>query len=970
MPPPRKALLPDANKTFVNRERPIAAFEQAVAGIAADGASVLVFYGIGGQGKSSLARELARRCEAGERPPFLDVRCAGLDLHGRPNSDPEMLMVWLRNAFAEAGIAAPCFDLTLGIQWAAQRPEQPLPELRSSWFSRESEVIGGTALDLLTVVRDLGGEEIAKIPILGGLIRKASGWALRKGYETYLHAAHGPLQELYRNGELKKPYEIAALLPWMLAQDLNAHLGRHPEERLVLLIDEYERVFAEGGAAESWSANPFDRNMRTLIAETNGLLAVFFTRERLPWDDDPDWTETLAGRQHLLGGLAAGDAEQFLRAIPIADASIRAAMIAGARETAQVDASVYPFMLDLQVERLRQLIAQGKPVTAESFRVAAPDFRNRRREIVERVLRDYDPPLQATLRRLACARRFDRPAFEEVVTTFRTGLPGDSFDIIAELSFASKSEDGFVSIHSVMAEAIREMLEPEKRAEALAVLFKHYEARATVASHFDVTDATIMALDEAAYLRREQGVEGYGEWLRLISEPLAVAARYAAYGELWREALIAVESRLGSDSRDMGECLNNLGRIASEQGDYAGALSRHRQALAISERLNGKDTTESANLLCNVGGALMTLGDYAAAKACFEQALAIREKVQEPDHPEIAINLNNLAHVLGDLGDYAGARKLHEKALPIREKAHGPDHPATATTLNNLGRTLEELGDFAGAREIHERALAIREKMLGEEHPATSISLNNLANVLAQLGDYSSANILYERSLRIREKTLGANHPDTATSLHNLAYTLNRLGDRAMARTLQERSVAITERTFGRKHPATAGSLTGLATVLNDSGDRDQARALYEEILAIREKTLGPDHPQTADTLNSLATVLRAQGENERALAIYQRALEIKQKRFGPHHHAVARVLNNMAQLYEEQGERAKARALFERSLPIIEKIYGKTHASTIGTARHLRRIALDQGDTARADALAQEYGADVSPASAPESQP
>jgi hypothetical protein len=41
------------------------------------------------------------------------------------------------------------------------------------------------------------------------------------------------LQKLYSNGELKKPYELSALLPWMLAQDLNFYIAAHEYERRV-----------------------------------------------------------------------------------------------------------------------------------------------------------------------------------------------------------------------------------------------------------------------------------------------------------------------------------------------------------------------------------------------------------------------------------------------------------------------------------------------------------------------------------------------------------------------------------------------------------------------------------------------------------------------------------------------------------------------------------------------------------------
>src|SRR3984893_12185188 len=115
----------------------------------------------------------------------------------------------------------------------------------------------------------------------------------RQDEKAYLFRTREALKELYYNSELKKPYELLSLLPWMLAQDLNCHIAAHPKERLLLFIDEYERVFDEGGAGARWKENPFDAHIRTLIQYSNGLLAVFFSRERLAWENDPDWRDDL-----------------------------------------------------------------------------------------------------------------------------------------------------------------------------------------------------------------------------------------------------------------------------------------------------------------------------------------------------------------------------------------------------------------------------------------------------------------------------------------------------------------------------------------------------------------------------------------------------------------------------------------------------------------------------------------------------
>src|ERR1700722_5121760 len=123
MPPPRLSSLPTANKIFVNREGPLRIFENAAFNIPADGVKLLTFYGIGGQGKTALCRQLMQ-IKQGD-PSYRFFRRAELDLHGRPKTDPDLLLVWIRNGFADAGGALPCFDLALAIVWEATRGEQP-----------------------------------------------------------------------------------------------------------------------------------------------------------------------------------------------------------------------------------------------------------------------------------------------------------------------------------------------------------------------------------------------------------------------------------------------------------------------------------------------------------------------------------------------------------------------------------------------------------------------------------------------------------------------------------------------------------------------------------------------------------------------------------------------------------------------------------------------------------------------------
>jgi hypothetical protein len=219
MPPPRQSQLPAANKIFVDREAPQRIFEDAAFAIPIDRSRVLVFYGVGGQGKTALCRELMRKTDAKVEPKYGFLRRTELDLHNRTKEDPDGLLVWIRNGFADAGVAFPCFDLAFAIAWEATRGEEPLPKFTRPWLGRTTAAGSDHAKEL---IGEIAG---SVIPGAGFLLKRISHWAIDKGKRFYLEQTKDALREIYTAaGELKKPFEFSALLPWMIAQDLNAHL--------------------------------------------------------------------------------------------------------------------------------------------------------------------------------------------------------------------------------------------------------------------------------------------------------------------------------------------------------------------------------------------------------------------------------------------------------------------------------------------------------------------------------------------------------------------------------------------------------------------------------------------------------------------------------------------------------------------------------------------------------------------------
>jgi tetratricopeptide (TPR) repeat protein len=859
MAPPRD-FFRVAHNRFVDRETQQKLFEDAVFAIPPDRSNVCVFYGIGGQGKTALCRVLFRKLDPAVEPSYKFVRRAEVDLHDRSKSDPDLLLVWIRNSFVKSGVELPAFDLALAIVWESTRPEQPFPKLIKPWLGRITEgadlgVDEGASAAVNWLKSDeaihLFGELVGEIPGLGFLLKKGGKWAIDKTKKAYLLQTREALRTLYVNGELKQPYELSQILPWILAQDLNFYISRHSDNRLVLLIDEYERLFDEGGAGSRWNENPLDRNIRTLIQYANGMLVTFFLRERLPWETDPDWREDLENSQHFLGGLDDKDAEAYLVTIPISDPEIRQAIIAGARETSESDAFVYPLLLDLLVAHWRFLSASGAVVPGQ-FNVAAKSFAPRRREIVSRVLRDYGLPLQKTLERISVAHRFDRPAFDHMVQAFGTALPLDQFQRISELSFVTKSEDGFLTIHNAISETLRETLTPDIRRTSIEALFSHFEERANVNS---VTTASIAALSEASYLRWAQGVDGYAEWLRQRTTPLRLYAKFPSVTSLWRDAARRIGDSVGDKHPDTATALDILGVLLWDQGDRTGALPLLERALETREQALGPEHAETATSLVNVAGLLHAQGNLALARPLYERALVIRQEELGEEHLDTATSLDKLGLLLHTEGDRVRARTLFERALAIRENAACPDDLDTASSLNNLGVLLWDQGDRTHALPLLERALAIREQVLGQEHSTTITSLANIAGLRYSNGDLVEALRLSELALTRYETALGPEHPYTSRLLLNIAAIMFAQGKNAGVRERLEKAVAINEKALGLDHPDTAMSLTHLGVFLSHRGEISGARSLFKRALEVYSSTFGPESPRAVQVRTYLGRI-------------------------------------------------------------------------------------------------------------------
>ena len=233
--------------------------------------------------------------------------------------------------------------------------------------------------------------------------------------------------------------------------------------------------------------------------------------------------------------------------------------------------------------------------------------------------------------------------------------------------------------------------------------------------------------------------------------------RYEESERLYRRALAVQESALGQDHPEVARTLNNLAGVYVDRDDVQAEIVLAR-ALAIKDKMLGPDHPNVAYSVENLAQVHRNLGHFAESEALHTRALAIREETLGRDHPDVGLSLHGLANVYLDQARCDQAEALLTRALTIWGKTLDPEHPHVAHGFNLLALVYREQGRYNDAEALHERALSIFEKAFGADHLYVGTSLHNLAQLYCRQERYAEAEPVLARVLAIREKALGHEH--------------------------------------------------------------------------------------------------------------------------------------------------------------------------------------------------------------------
>jgi len=724
----------DEMARFTNREGQQATFQRHLQ--SANEPQVLVFYGVGGTGKTWLLKKLREQVPDGIPSAYLDF---DVSKNGKRYVDDHVTV--LQSIKEQLSVPTPRFDLALAM---LHKKRGHVTESGSGvpWLDIAGDIVSSSVPGAGPVLKMLSKSALVRL----------EGTSLEKLLRT--HFGKDLVIALRRMTDQEIENSLLGYLSEDLAESLPTHLNR--AVKCVIFLDTFESIGA--GFENKEHKRSREECFQNLAAKCGFALVVIAGQNRLSWDENPEWAEYLD--QHLVGGLSEGDARQFLTRCDITAEKLQDCILATSKEST---GGYHCFSLGLCANIVVNERNAGSEPEAETLRFKPQDWD----QLARRFLKSLDSDTDCIwIEQLALTPRFDETAARHAYSPERSTAQAAAWRKLRGYSFVERLSDSeWYSIRSEMRAALRNQPSAQERLSEDHRQWRDYWSSRSEAV---ADDAAGLAWYHSYYLNPVGATKTWKELAEnaRTSRPARMREHSGMLG--WLEPLQLLENTFRTKAET--GALWCLGQELSKSSFKRG--SNLQRAIACFEAVLCEVTEEKSpqhwgRVKDNLGGAWreMPTGDHTAnlnnSIASYEAALRV---FTEQDFPQkwamISCNLGMAWRALPTGDCTANVRKAivyYEAALRVLNEHEFPSLWANAQ--NSLGIAWAYLArndaepDFMTSITCYEAALRV---LTEQDFPQNwAMIQNNLASVWDSLptGD-RTANLknsiaCYEAALRV-----------------------------------------------------------------------------------------------------------------------------------------------------------------------------------------------------------------------------
>lgn len=698
-----------------NRER-AHAIDQVLSDQTRDEYRVLVFYGSGGHGKTSLSNEIQKELREftkskyakSSTPPLI----ANLDFDFNSKigtSNPRQPHEALKSIRVQLGrqISRPFWGM----------PKANFPSFDIAFREFHGKVSPNLAFEASHP--DLAGDN----PFLKGLITTLDAYSM--GFTGYMWEFLGKRksQELlnaYHGGKLIDRQWLQSLsIPQLrdmlidcFAADIRALMWDQKEvdgqtkfdrkHRIVVFVDTYEALWQDAPDKRGIAAKRIDSWMRRLVELTPGVVYIITGRDALQWDSK----EIESGLdQRRLEGLPWEDADAALREVGIAEEAIRETILSSAHiNTGPEGRRILPFIMQLDADTYGAILKRHRERGGP--KPTADMFGGKKEDVLARFLEHLNQDELEALNFLSAPRAFDEELFDHMKSKYFAERP-ILYSELRERSLYRESRDGqSLTIHALLREhMVARVAEtnPKRSREINGMLHQWYAERLSLAETQHRYSDMANLFEEAVHHRDDMRSREYFDWLTTWVSALnsheegavALPVLRAAHDDtaiMFEQSAGDKESLLRHTSiaRTLAYTLRNEEQYTEAEEIYRSKIELIEQFIAKNPELQQFGVDVSA--------------DYAQIQTRFNDRI---KSLVDGDH-----NAQNISEIYKDV-----ANMIH--AIPGSESASSRFRAELAWLQLGLAKTLDSiggLGNYRRALELFDGALQLASDSMSERN--------------------------------------------------------------------------------------------------------------------------------------------------------------------------------------------------------------------------------------------------------------
>ncbi|MDD3040622.1 tetratricopeptide repeat protein [Bacteroides sp.] len=418
-------------KEFIDRKAPRKLFYDILGSEPPYNQNVIMYYGIGGIGKSSLVKNLK------EYTKEQGVLLSSVDFDDPSLRSPYKALISLEN---KIGTTFPHFDIAVTLCFIKRNPQ----------FSfRDSGLPNALSRKVL---------ELHHSSSNSALYNSTSGITelIYNEFSQYF-ALDESIKEQIAALEECSAADIEEQLPRFFAVDLFRHMAIEGINKCVLFFDTYELLWEVGRGEENKLRN--DAWIRTMADMLKNVVFVLSGREKLQWElENKMWLDKI--QLVPLDVLSPEYAKLYLSNCKIEDATIQISIINASKG--------HPYYLDLCVDTYYKLQNSSNEITPSCFDGGF-------HKIQERFFKSLAKNEVSVLRILSIPRFYDFEIFKMLTEQFQTGYAITEFDNFNSFSFIKHEPNSKYIIHILMRDEIKKHIKDELRKSIDNCMVSYYK---------------------------------------------------------------------------------------------------------------------------------------------------------------------------------------------------------------------------------------------------------------------------------------------------------------------------------------------------------------------------------------------------------------------------------------------------------------------------------------------------------------